>query len=66
MSLFSEYYEEILSLMASLTCQAISPPMWEALPLISDVFDVSNGADIFKMQVKKGKAILYPIFKEHN
>ncbi|CAK8692133.1 unnamed protein product [Clavelina lepadiformis] len=41
-----EYYEEILSLMASLTCQAISPPMWEALPLISDVFD-DDGYDYF-------------------
>ena len=35
-----DYYEEIFSLMYSLTCQAISPPMWEALPLICEVFDV--------------------------
>ena len=27
--------------MYSLTCQAISPPMWEALPLIAQVFEVS-------------------------
>lgn len=28
--------------MYSLTCQAISPPMWEALPLIAEVFEVSK------------------------
>uniref|UniRef100_H2ZR06 Importin N-terminal domain-containing protein n=1 Tax=Ciona savignyi TaxID=51511 RepID=H2ZR06_CIOSA len=34
-----DYYEEIFSLMYSLTCQAISPHMWEALPLIAEVFE---------------------------
>lgn len=41
-----DYYEEILSLMYSLTCQAISPEMWEALPLIKGVFD-DDGFDYF-------------------
>ncbi|XP_078483140.1 importin-7 isoform X1 [Ciona intestinalis] len=41
-----DYYEEICSLMYSLTCQAISPPMWEALHLISEVFQ-EDGFDYF-------------------
>lgn len=41
-----DFYEEIFSLMYSLTCQAISPPMWEALPLIYEVFQ-DDGFDYF-------------------
>ncbi|XP_039266742.2 importin-7-like [Styela clava] len=41
-----DFYEEILSLMYSLTCQAISPQMWEALPLIKVIFD-DDGFDYF-------------------
>nr|AAI55061.1 Ipo7 protein [Danio rerio] len=41
-----EFYEEILSLAHSLTCQQVSPQMWQLLPLIYDVFQ-QDGFDYF-------------------
>lgn len=34
----SEFYEEILSLAFGLTCQSISPQMWQLLGVLYDVF----------------------------
>lgn len=44
--IFPEFYEEILSLAHSLTCQQVSPQMWQLLPLIYDVFQ-QDGFDYF-------------------
>uniref|UniRef100_A0A4W6DCR6 Importin 7 n=1 Tax=Lates calcarifer TaxID=8187 RepID=A0A4W6DCR6_LATCA len=44
--LFSEFYEEILSLAHSLTCQQVSPQMWQLLPLVYEVFQ-QDGFDYF-------------------
>uniref|UniRef100_A0A1A8FX38 Importin 7 n=1 Tax=Nothobranchius korthausae TaxID=1143690 RepID=A0A1A8FX38_9TELE len=41
-----EFYEEILSLAHSLTCQQVSPQMWQLLPLLYDVFQ-QDGFDYF-------------------
>lgn len=35
---FAEFYEEILSLAFSLTCQMISPQMWQLLGVLYEVF----------------------------
>lgn len=35
---FPEFYEEILSLAYSLTCQMISPQMWQLLGVLYEVF----------------------------
>ena len=35
-----DYYEEVLSLLFSVTCQQISPPVWSALQLIYEVYIV--------------------------
>lgn len=46
-SLFApEFYEEILSLAHSLTCQQVSPQMWQLLPLVYEVFQ-QDGFDYF-------------------
>lgn len=42
----SEFYEEILSLAHSLTCQQVSPQMWQLLPLVYEVFQ-QDGFDYF-------------------
>lgn len=34
----TEFYEEILSLAFGLTCQTISPQMWQLLSVLYDVF----------------------------
>lgn len=44
--LFSEFYEEILSLAHSLTCQQVSPQMWQLLPMVYEVFQ-QDGFDYF-------------------
>lgn len=36
--LFAEFYEEILSLAFGLTCQTISPQMWQLLGVLYEVF----------------------------
>ncbi|TWW68026.1 Importin-7 [Takifugu flavidus] len=41
-----EFYEEILSLAHSLTCQQVSHQMWELLPLVYEVFQ-QDGFDYF-------------------
>uniref|UniRef100_A0A673CQ32 Importin N-terminal domain-containing protein n=1 Tax=Sphaeramia orbicularis TaxID=375764 RepID=A0A673CQ32_9TELE len=41
-----EFYEEILSLAHSLTCQQVSPQMWQLLPLVYEVFQ-QDGFDYF-------------------
>uniref|UniRef100_UPI00358E494A importin-7-like isoform X2 n=1 Tax=Myxine glutinosa TaxID=7769 RepID=UPI00358E494A len=41
-----EFYEEILSLAYSLTCQVVSSHMWQLLPVIYDVFQ-QNGFENF-------------------
>lgn len=41
-----EFYEEILSLAHSLTCQQVSLQMWELLPLVYEVFQ-QDGFDYF-------------------
>lgn len=41
-----EFYEEILSLAHSLTCQQVSPQMWQLLPLVFEVFQ-QDGFDYF-------------------
>ena len=43
---FPEFYEEILSLAHSLTCQQVSPQMWQLLPLVFEVFQ-QDGFDYF-------------------
>uniref|UniRef100_A0A8C4EW60 Importin 7 n=1 Tax=Dicentrarchus labrax TaxID=13489 RepID=A0A8C4EW60_DICLA len=40
------FYEEILSLAHSLTCQQVSPQMWQLLPLVYEVFQ-QDGFDYF-------------------
>uniref|UniRef100_A0A2K6K1T0 Exportin-1 C-terminal domain-containing protein n=1 Tax=Rhinopithecus bieti TaxID=61621 RepID=A0A2K6K1T0_RHIBE len=42
----SESYEEIFSLVCSLTCQQVSPQMWQLLPLVFEVFQ-QDGFDYF-------------------
>lgn len=44
--LLLEFYEEILSLAHSLTCQQVSPQMWQLLPLVYEVFQ-QDGFDYF-------------------
>lgn len=44
--LFLEFYEEILSLAHSLTCQQVSAQMWQLLPLVYEVFQ-QDGFDYF-------------------
>ncbi len=44
--IFPEFYEEILSLAHSLTCQQVSPQMWQLLPLVYEVFQ-QDGFDYF-------------------
>ncbi|KAK7913326.1 hypothetical protein WMY93_013537 [Mugilogobius chulae] len=41
-----EFYEEILSLAHSLTCQQVSTQMWQLLPLVYEVFQ-QDGFDYF-------------------
>ncbi|OCT83649.1 hypothetical protein XELAEV_18021791mg, partial [Xenopus laevis] len=41
-----EFYEEIFSLAHSLTCQQVSPQMWQLLPLVFDIFQ-QDGFDYF-------------------
>uniref|UniRef100_A0AAY4EAR1 Importin N-terminal domain-containing protein n=1 Tax=Denticeps clupeoides TaxID=299321 RepID=A0AAY4EAR1_9TELE len=41
-----EFYEEIFSLAHSLTCQQVSPQMWQLLPLVYEVFQ-QDGFDYF-------------------
>uniref|UniRef100_A0A8D3E5M7 Importin 7 n=1 Tax=Scophthalmus maximus TaxID=52904 RepID=A0A8D3E5M7_SCOMX len=41
-----KFYEEILSLAHSLTCQQVSPQMWQLLPLVYEVFQ-QDGFDYF-------------------
>ncbi|KAK2100756.1 importin-7 [Saguinus oedipus] len=41
-----EFYEEIFSLAHSLTCQQVSPQMWQLLPLVFEVFQ-QDGFDYF-------------------
>uniref|UniRef100_A0A8C4R754 Importin N-terminal domain-containing protein n=2 Tax=Eptatretus burgeri TaxID=7764 RepID=A0A8C4R754_EPTBU len=41
-----EYYEEVLSLMYSLTCQVVSEPLWQVLPVLYDIFQ-QDGFDYF-------------------
>lgn len=41
-----EFYEEILSLAHSLTCQQVSLQMWDLLPMVYDVFQ-QDGFDYF-------------------
>uniref|UniRef100_A0A3Q2P367 Importin 7 n=1 Tax=Fundulus heteroclitus TaxID=8078 RepID=A0A3Q2P367_FUNHE len=41
-----EFYEEILSLAHTLTCQQVSPQMWQLLPLVYEVFQ-QDGFDYF-------------------
>uniref|UniRef100_A0A8C5BNZ8 Importin 7 n=1 Tax=Gadus morhua TaxID=8049 RepID=A0A8C5BNZ8_GADMO len=41
-----QFYEEILSLAHSLTCQQVSPQMWQLLPLVYEVFQ-QDGFDYF-------------------
>ncbi|CAN0425651.1 LOW QUALITY PROTEIN: importin-7-like [Lethenteron reissneri] len=41
-----EFYEEILSLAYSLTCQQISPQLWQLLPILFEVFQ-QDGFDYF-------------------
>uniref|UniRef100_A0A672IXS5 Importin N-terminal domain-containing protein n=1 Tax=Salarias fasciatus TaxID=181472 RepID=A0A672IXS5_SALFA len=41
-----EFYEEILSLAHSLTCQQVSKQMWQLLPLVYEVFQ-QDGFDYF-------------------
>ncbi len=43
---FPEFYEEILSLAHSLTCQQVSAQMWQLLPLVYEVFQ-QDGFDYF-------------------
>uniref|UniRef100_A0A8B9HTG0 Importin 7 n=1 Tax=Astyanax mexicanus TaxID=7994 RepID=A0A8B9HTG0_ASTMX len=45
-----EFYEEILSLAHSLTCQQVSPQMWQLLPLVFEVFQ-QDGFDYFTGKV---------------
>lgn len=45
-ALYPEFYEEILSLAHSLTCQQVSPQMWQLLPLVYEVFQ-QDGFDYF-------------------
>ncbi|CAM9462061.1 importin-7-like [Lampetra fluviatilis] len=42
----SEFYEEVLSLAYSLTCQVVSPQMWQLLPMLFEVFQ-QDGDDCF-------------------
>uniref|UniRef100_A0A8C7W4G1 Importin 7 n=1 Tax=Oncorhynchus mykiss TaxID=8022 RepID=A0A8C7W4G1_ONCMY len=42
----SQFYEEILSLAHSLTCQQVSQQMWQLLPLVFEVFQ-QDGFDYF-------------------
>ena len=37
-----DYYEEVLSLLYSVTCQQVSPAMWQALGLIYEVNILTN------------------------
>lgn len=46
LSFLSEFYEEILSLAHSLTCQQVSAQMWQLLPLVYEVFQ-QDGFDYF-------------------
>lgn len=41
-----EFYEEIFSLAHSLTCQQVSPQMWQLLPVVFDIFQ-QDGFDYF-------------------
>uniref|UniRef100_A0A8C9BL64 Uncharacterized protein n=1 Tax=Phocoena sinus TaxID=42100 RepID=A0A8C9BL64_PHOSS len=41
-----EFYEEIFSLAHGLTCQQVSPQMWQLLPLVFEVFQ-QDGFDYF-------------------
>uniref|UniRef100_A0A8C5L2S8 Importin 7 n=1 Tax=Jaculus jaculus TaxID=51337 RepID=A0A8C5L2S8_JACJA len=45
-----EFYEEIFSLAHSLTCQQVSPQMWQLLPLVFEVFQ-QDGFDYFTGKV---------------
>ncbi|MBN3273221.1 IPO7 protein, partial [Polyodon spathula] len=42
----AKFYEEILSLAHSLTCQQVSPQMWQLLPLVFEVFQ-QDGFDYY-------------------
>lgn len=58
-----EFYEEIFSLAHSLTCQQVSPQMWQLLPLVFEVFQ-QDGFDYFTGKVKsawKYLLFLYPV-----
>ncbi|ESN98462.1 hypothetical protein HELRODRAFT_113778 [Helobdella robusta] len=43
----SEYFEEMLSLIYSLTSSQVSPQMWDALPIIYDLFKKDSNIDYF-------------------
>lgn len=49
-----EFYEEIFSLAHSLTCQQVSPQMWQLLPLVFEVFQ-QDGFDYFTGKLKQHK-----------
>lgn len=40
--LFADFYEEMLSLVYSLTCSQVTPKMWEAFPIIYELFKKDN------------------------
>ena len=42
----AEFYEELLSLVGSLTSEAVSAPMWTVLPMVYDMFR-NDGFDYF-------------------
>lgn len=57
--LSAEFYEEILSLAFGLTCQAISPQMWQLLGVLYDVFqhdcfDYFTGAELWPIYSAMG------------
>jgi hypothetical protein len=43
---FPEFYEEVLSLIYSLTCQQVSEPMWMVFEMIYEMFQ-KDGFDYF-------------------
>ena len=51
--LFSEFYEQLLSLVFSLTSTEISPKMWQVFIMVKKIFD-TDGFDYFTGLFHKG------------
>ena len=58
--LISEFYEQLLILVFSLTGTQISPKMWQVFVMVKDIFD-TDGFDYFTgLFLKKGAVKLLP------